>query len=111
MNLLKPKSKNNPFFNLAGRRELQEEEHFRFESFLFRTVAACIVIKGGGRKFPVQDIRDLTYKSFIYYKMVIAPCPEDDPSDREVRYSFSHLEKTDTRRTAKIKIDIKKLAY
>jgi hypothetical protein len=47
-----------------------------------------------GRKFPVQDSCDRAHKNFIYHKMVIGPCPEDDPSDREEKYSFSHLEKT-----------------
>jgi len=32
-----------------------------------------------GRIFPVQDNRNQVRKNFIYDKMVIAPCQEDDP--------------------------------
>ncbi|MGB9939952.1 hypothetical protein [Methanosarcina sp.] len=46
----------------------------------------------GGRKFPAQDSHDLTHKNYIYHKMVIGPCPQDNLTNREVRYSSSHSE-------------------
>lgn len=73
---------------------------FPVQKFPIKDVAAWKKINEEGKIFPDQDSLDLTHKNFIYYKMVIAPCPEDDPSDREVRYPFSHLEKTGSGLTA-----------
>lgn len=56
----------------------------------------------GGRSFPVQASHDLTHKNLIYHKIVIAPCPERNPSDREVRYLFSHSEEPGSGLTGKV---------